>query len=651
MTIRNPDRSRAWTKVFMVSGVVLAAAAWISPSPARATDLPTYAATEVSAFVYNDYLENRLYTRPGNNRGYDGWHHDPARDSIVAILNELGLNPTLETFSWSGNTYANIVAVKAGSYRPHQQFVLTAHYDSYNNPGADDDASGVALLLETARVLTRYDSAYTLRFIVFDLNEQSLAGSIAYRNAHPAEHIVGLINADQIAYNTGPNTANLFGDYCSTPLRNALAAALGVYGGGLGGVVGGAGPGSDHTSFAARTIPALHLAEAQIATNPYNHYQTDHVYHEGNINWDYAVKMTRGVVGFLADRAGSTGVTFTFPDGQPQFIAPGGGTTLRVALAPAGLTPLEAPPQLHWNSGDGWNSAVMTTVSPLLYQGAFPAVPCGRGVDYYISCETVEGVTATSPPGGPANCWRTIAGVNPAFVLDDNGESDAGWTVSGTATAGHWQRGVPNWGGINGTPRTDFDGSGRCHLTGNSPTNKDVDGGYTDLTSPPLDLDGREAEVRFALWYTNYAGGNPNSDTFRVMLSNNNGGSWTDAMVVGPTSQCGWTEHRLRIAEFVTPTASVRLRFRASDTQSPSLVEAGVDAVQILSWTCDAGCSQPADGDLDQNGVLDGRDIGIFVNATLLGGTPEQVCRGDFSGDGQLGSDDVPGLVVALLAG
>lgn len=637
------------TSALMSAVVLLVAAIMVVPTAARATDFSTHAAAEVSLSTYTDYLENRLYTRPGNIRGPNGQHHDLARDSIVSILNGLGLNVTLEPFSWSSNTYANIVAVKTGSYRPHQQIVLAAHYDSYNNPGADDDASGVALMLEAARVLSQYDSACTLRFIAFDLNEQSLAGATAYRDAHPAEHLLALINADQIAYNTGPNTANLFGDYCSTPLRNALAVALSAYGG-LTGVIGAAGPGSDHQLFAARMIPSLHLAEAEIATNPYNHYQADHVYQAGNINFDYAVKMTRGVVGFLADRAGCGGVVFDFPHGRPLGIAPGGGTTLRVQITPAGLTPLELSARLHWNSGDGWNSALMTMISPGLYQGGFPPASCGRGVTYYVSCDTTAGVTATSPAGAPASSWQTIVGTTPTVLLEDNGEADQGWTVSGNATAGHWQRGTPAYGGLRGEPRSDFDGSGQCHLTGNSPTNTDVDGGYTHLTSRTLDLEGREAELRFALWYTNYFGGGPHNDTFQVAVSGDNGATWIPALTIGPGSLCGWTEHSLRIAEFITPTATVRVRFSVSDLPSSSVVEAGLDDVRIVAWACDSGCPQGADGDLDENGVIDGRDIGVFVNAALLGGPASQICHGDFSGEGQITADDVPGLVNALLS-
>jgi len=63
---------------------------------------------------------------------------------------------------------------------------------------------------------------------------------------------------------------------------------------------------------------------------------------------------------------------------------------------------------------------------------------------------------------------------------------------------------------------------------------------------------------------------------------------------------------------------------------------------------CTPACTG-ADGDVDENLVVDGRDVPVFVSAMLSGPTPAQRCHGDFDGSGSLGEDDIPEMVDALL--
>jgi hypothetical protein len=75
-----------------------------------------------------------------------------------------------------------------------------------------------------------------------------------------------------------------------------------------------------------------------------------------------------------------------------------------------------------------------------------------------------------------------------------------------------------------------------------------------------------------------------------VDISNDNGSTWTNAETVGPTgpgTTGGWLRHSLRVADFVTATAQVKLRFVASDTGADSLVEAAIDDFQVATYQCD----------------------------------------------------------------
>ena len=98
------------------------------------------------------------------------------------------------SISWRSVPYAfyryNVVAELRGSESPDSLMVLGAHYDdilsagdpSARAPGANDNASGVAAMLEVARVMKKagYRPANTIRFVAFDAEEEGLFGSFAY---------------------------------------------------------------------------------------------------------------------------------------------------------------------------------------------------------------------------------------------------------------------------------------------------------------------------------------------------------------------------------------------------------------------------------------------------------------------------------------
>ena len=101
-----------------------------------------------------------------------------------ALASELGRGPLTarldsETSAQPGEGL-NVVATRPGS--SSEMLVFAAHYDSVPNRslGADDNASGVAVVLELARLLVRSDRPETLVFIAFDGEEEGLLGSRAY---------------------------------------------------------------------------------------------------------------------------------------------------------------------------------------------------------------------------------------------------------------------------------------------------------------------------------------------------------------------------------------------------------------------------------------------------------------------------------------
>ena len=171
-------------------------------------------------------------------------------------------------------------------------------------------------------------------------------------------------------------------------------------------------------------------------------------------------------------------------------------------------------------------------------------------------------------------------------VFTDDFETDKGWIVedSTSLTDGTWERGIPV-NSSRGDPPTDYDGSGSCYLTDNANGNSDVDDGITYLISPVINLEGyTSAIVNYAVWYTNNFGSNPNSDYFYVYISDDNGTTWHLANTIGPNTPTPerWINYSFHVEDFVNLTSSVRIRFEASDLGRPSVVEAGVDAVEVI---------------------------------------------------------------------
>ncbi len=115
-----------------------------------------------------------------------------------------GYSPRLEVsydISKKGNTeIASVIAVLPGTAEPEKRLIVGAHYDSINlrakgdkaaeapAPGADDDASGTAVVLELARVMSQYHFRKTIVFIAFAGEELGYIGSARYASRAKANH-------------------------------------------------------------------------------------------------------------------------------------------------------------------------------------------------------------------------------------------------------------------------------------------------------------------------------------------------------------------------------------------------------------------------------------------------------------------------------
>jgi len=202
--------------------------------------------------------------------------------------------------------------------------------------------------------------------------------------------------------------------------------------------------------------------------------------------------------------------------------------------------------------------------------------------------------------GVAGDSWmRTFSVCGESLLFVDNVESGTGWSVvNQNVTGGAWDTSpqVPNGGGVRNDPVTDFDGSGRCFLTQNGPGNTDVDGGPTRLISRAFDLSGvADPFLSFALWIS----ATGSEDIVEVHISGDDGATWT--LVDTYNSFGGWNTIQLRVADFVAPSATTRLRWSAQDVGTGTILEAAVDAIRAFEPVCGGPasvgasfCSAPA---------------------------------------------------------
>jgi hypothetical protein len=131
---------------------------------------------------------------------------EQAAQYIEREFQKIGWDVKEDTFEWEGRSYKNIVAEKKGMTSPHRVFILGAHYDTVpGSPGADDNASAIAVLLEVARNIQTAPLDGTVRLIAFSLEEYNFVGSTHYveKFQRGEEEILGMISLEMVGF-TGP---------------------------------------------------------------------------------------------------------------------------------------------------------------------------------------------------------------------------------------------------------------------------------------------------------------------------------------------------------------------------------------------------------------------------------------------------------------
>ena len=173
-----------------------------------------------------------------NSRIWNSENAFAASDWIAGRMEALGLEVEQQPFNantWMGSGQAapNVIGIQRGTLYPDTYVVCGSHFDSFSYeamygggtaPGADDNATGVASVLESARIMTQYEFEYSIIYCAYGCEEMGLYGSEAYasRCQEQGMDIIGYFNNDMNGYLYGdqihidciyPNSVEPIGTY------------------------------------------------------------------------------------------------------------------------------------------------------------------------------------------------------------------------------------------------------------------------------------------------------------------------------------------------------------------------------------------------------------------------------------------------------
>ncbi len=183
----------------------------------------------------------------------------------------------------------SVIAEKKGSQLPSEVLLVMGHIDSVGKSfaGADDNASGTAVLLEMARVLKDFPNRKTVRFFITNGEELGLIGATHYArllaNENKIKDIKLAINMDMVGYNKN-GIVELETDAAYEPIARSFAELASRFTNLKTKITIGAW-GSDHVPFLRRGVPSILTIENWDTKTPCYHQECDK---PETLNYDYA---------------------------------------------------------------------------------------------------------------------------------------------------------------------------------------------------------------------------------------------------------------------------------------------------------------------------------------------------------------------------
>ena len=273
---------------------------------------------------------------------YERFNHDRHGEPLGYIdqsFAQCGLEVVGHTYAYAGRVGINLLGRKRGTDASLPPLLACAHYDTVEGSvGADDNASGMAALLECARLLSPLPTRRNVDFLALDMEERqpegdALVGSTAFvRERAAGQGYAGVFNLEMVGFTSGPGTQKLPpGFQLVFPQIAQALAQQGYRGDGLALV---ANPGSralaraftqaasavapalrviafelppdlpvppdlfrsDHAPFWTAGIPAVMLTDTANFRNPHYHVRTDM---PDTLDYGFLSQVTQALAGAL----------------------------------------------------------------------------------------------------------------------------------------------------------------------------------------------------------------------------------------------------------------------------------------------------------------------------------------------------------------
>ena len=223
---------------------------------------------------------------------------------------------TVELYNHSGYDQPSVILTIDGTTKASEVVVMGGHLDSTRSgsktdpnfvaPGADDNASGIAVLTEVLRVAMAegFVPERTIKLMGYAAEEVGLLGSqdIAADHASQGVNVVAVMQLDMTAYNGSVSDITLVGDYTNADLRGFVGQLIDTYQPGILRDSSNCGYAcSDHASWHNEGFPAVIPFEATVGQhNPNIHTTGDTRAAYGNSE-DHAMKFARLAAAFLVE--------------------------------------------------------------------------------------------------------------------------------------------------------------------------------------------------------------------------------------------------------------------------------------------------------------------------------------------------------------
>lgn len=260
--------------------------------------------------------------------------NDLAADYIKERLEALP-NLTVE-FQDFNTTGKNVIATQIGQTNPEDIYIVCAHYDSVTTFCADDNATGVAAVMEIARVLSAQCTDNTIIYALWDEEEIGLRGANYYAqqaadetNGNTRDNILAVINMDMIGYDgdapgtPGDNDFDIdVRDIAnSLEIKDDLLSVLNTYTLDLNEIVVNPGTSaSDHSRFWNEGYSAVLVGESWETNDETPDYHTSNDRVE-DIDFHYMTELTKMVIAYLATKASLVSIDNTITQSATQLIS------------------------------------------------------------------------------------------------------------------------------------------------------------------------------------------------------------------------------------------------------------------------------------------------------------------------------------------